>query len=986
MKTRILFLAMLYLTVFSFNVRAQTAGDIDLTFNPSDIGFGSGGGLNNSVMTTAIQSDGKIIIGGGFYTYNGTERNRIVRLNTNGTLDTTFTTGTGTNHIVFTIAIQSDGKIIIGGYFTTFNGTTINHIARLNADGTLDATFNPGFGANECVRTTAIQSDGKIIIGGDFTSYNGTTINHIARLNADGTLDPTFNPGTGANNEVNSIAILSDGKIIIGGKFYSYNGTTKGKIARLNTDGTLDANFNQGSGANNDVNSIAIQNDGKIIIGGDFTSYNGTAINRIARLNMDGTLDATFNVGFGANNDVYSIAVQSDEKIIIGGYFTSYNGTTRNPIARLNADGTLDATFDTGTGADKLVESIAIQSDGKIIIGGNFDSFNGTVTICLARLNADGTLDATFNPQTGANYSINTTAIQSDGGIIIGGAFTSYNGIVINRIARLNADGTLDATFITGTGADNIIYTTAIQSDGKIIIGGDFTSYNGTARNHIARLNADGTLDATFNPGFGANGIVYTTAIQSDGKIIIGGYFSSYNGTTMNGIARLNADGTLDTSFNQGSGANYPVKSIAIQSDGKIIIGGDFTSYNGTDINRIARLNTDGTLDSTFAPGTGASYIINTTTIQSDGKIIIGGQFTYFNGIARNYIARLKTDGSIDATFSPGTGADSYVKTIAIQSDGKIIIGGELTSFNGKPINHFARLNSEGTLDTTFNHVTGADNFVNTTAIQSDGKIIIGGNFTSYNSTGRNRVARVLGCIPLTTTDTITGLATVCQGQKAVTYTIPANANASSYIWTLPTGATGTSTTNSISVDFGISATSGDVTVKGINTCGEGSTSTFAVTVNSKPTTPIISLDENVLHSDAPLGNQWFDQNSLISDAIEQDYTASVNGDYYAIVTLLGCSSDASNTINVTLTGIEVSENNTTIKAYPNPVSDKLIIEIEGNSEKLKFAILNINGQVAFKGNLVEKTIIQTSDFAPGVYIIKLENGKSFEFKKIIKK
>jgi uncharacterized delta-60 repeat protein len=224
----------------------------------------------------------------------------------------------------------------------------------------------------------------------------------------------------------------------------------------------------------------------------------------------------------------------------------------------------------------------------------------------------DGSNDLSFNADKinlgdGPNSTIQTTAIQADGKIIIGGFFTSYNGTAINRIARLNADGSLDTGFNPGMGANNTITTTAIQADGKIIIGGGFTSYNGTAINLIARLNADGSLDTSFNPGTGANSAITTTAIQADGKIIIGGAFTSYNGTAINRIARLNADGSLDTGFNPGMGANNTISTTAIQADGKIIIGGAFTSYNGTVArNRIARLNADGSLDTGFNPGTGA--------------------------------------------------------------------------------------------------------------------------------------------------------------------------------------------------------------------------------------------------------------------------------------------------------------------------------------------------------------------------------------------
>jgi hypothetical protein len=230
-----------------------------------------------------------------------------------------------------------------------------------------------------------------------------------------------------------------------------------------------------------------------------------------------------------------------------------------------------------------------------------------------------------------------------------------------------------------------------------------------------------------------------------------------------------------------------------------------------------------------------------------------------------------------------------------------------------------------------------------------------------------------------------TGNAVVCAGQNSITYSIPAIANATSYIWTIPSGAIGTSTTNSISVNYGSNAASGDLTVKGSNSCGIGTSSTLAITVKNRPVTPIITLTDNILHSNAYAGNQWYYQNTLIPGATYQNYTVTNNGDYYVVVTLSGCSSDASNTIQAVQTGIENPNTNGIIKVYPNPVSNELIIEIEGNNEKLYFEILNAVGKVIYKGDLVEKTTVQTTDFAPGFYFVKIGDGKTFDFKKIVK-
>lgn len=363
--------------------------------------------------------------------------------------------------------------------------------------------------------------------------------------------------------------------------------------------GSIDLTFNPGTGANGDIFTSAIQSDGKILIAGDFTSYNGTARNYLARLNTDGSLDAAFNSGNGPNQTIYKISLESNGKIIIAGTFTTYNFTPVNNILRLNSDGTI-GDLNPGMGPNSYIRSTAIQADGKIIVVGPFTTFNGSARKDITRLNTNGTIDAGFNSGTATNNAgITNVSVQSDGKIIIGGSFTSYNGTPVNRIARLNSDGTLDATF-TGTGANNTVLTSTVQPDGKIIIGGIFNSYNGTAAYSIARLNSDGTIDAGFTPGTTAiNSVISTIALQSDGKIIIGGDFMSYNGTPINRIARLNIDGTLDAGFNPGTGANSSIQTITIQPDSKIIIGGYFYMYDGTSRERIARVNGSGVSSST---------------------------------------------------------------------------------------------------------------------------------------------------------------------------------------------------------------------------------------------------------------------------------------------------------------------------------------------------------------------------------------------------
>ena len=395
-----------------------TAPDQSLERIVARLTFVIGTGFDNVVYAIAVQPDGKIVVGGLFSTYNGVTQNRITRLNADGTRDTSFTIGTGFNQEVLAIAIQSDGKIVVGGFFTTYSGTTQRFIARLNTDGTRDTGFR-GYEVgilnfNGAVRAIAIQSDGKILVGGSFNTASGTTSSYIARLNADGSSDTSFTTaGTGISDPIRAIAIQSDGKILVGGDFSTYNGVTQNRITRLNADGTRDTGFTIGTGFNlagggGTVNDIAIQSDGKIVVVGNFNAYNDISQNRIVRLNSSGTLEAGldsfgFNIGNGFTGSLlqaYAVAIQPDEKIVVGGGFIQLNGFTVNRIARLNANGTRDTNFVMNSGVNSVsrVYALAVQPDGNILIGGDFTFYNSVSQNRITRLLTSGGQQPTTLP------------------------------------------------------------------------------------------------------------------------------------------------------------------------------------------------------------------------------------------------------------------------------------------------------------------------------------------------------------------------------------------------------------------------------------------------------------------------------------------------------------------------------------------------------------------------------------------------------------
>jgi uncharacterized delta-60 repeat protein len=365
-----------------------------------------------------------------------------------------------------------------------------------------------------------------------------------------------------------------------------------------------------------------VQPDGQVLIGGGFTTVQGLNRSGIARLNANGNLDGSFNVTLDSDDPDYyppgvvSIAVQSDRKVLIGGSFSAVNGTNvPDGLARLNADGSLDSSFNPGVSGS--VSSITLLPDGEVLIGGGFiyNYINATNYSCgLARLNADGSLDSSFNSGR-AVLDVSSVALQPDGKVLVGGAFPGHG------IARLNADGSLDGTFNGGAAVSVFGYVSsvALQSDGKVLVGGGFSEVNGSNRNAIARLNANGTLDENFTPDLGINfsdyPVVGSLVVQTDGRVFVGGSFSTVNGTNRNGIARLNANGSLDVSFNPGAGVtggDYPlVKSIVVQSNGNVLIGGSFTTVNGAARPQVARLYGDSVAPSLNIARSGALMILS---------------------------------------------------------------------------------------------------------------------------------------------------------------------------------------------------------------------------------------------------------------------------------------------------------------------------------------------------------------------------------------
>ena len=438
------------------------------------------------------------------------------------------------------------------------------------------------------------------------------------------------------------------------------------------------------------------------LLGSDAGSYGvivnnrwGSATSSGALLTINLAVADSFNPGVNGEwgGRVHCLAPQPDGKILVGGFFNSLGGQSRTNIGRLNANGTLDTSFNPGANNSAYlygtVNALLLQQDGKILVGGCFSMLAGQSRTNLARLNRDGKLDSSFNPPAGDSVllgSVSSLVLQPDGKILVGGGF-SYPGNT--NIVRLNPDGTLDTSFMSGRyGAIPGVLSMALQSDGKVLVGGYYT-YDWGVRGdfgYLIRLNPDGEPDANFNLSVNLNqkfpeqlSHVETLAVQPDQKILVGGVFHSLGHQNCTNIARLNDDGTVDMSFNPG--ADGSLTSIALQADGKILIGGGFSVVGGQSRSNLARLNPDGTVDPAFNPGHDG-YVLEATSLalQADEKLLVGGSFTRLAGQARADIGRLENIGLATQSLSfngstltwkrGGTSPEVWPATFEYSTDG----------------------------------------------------------------------------------------------------------------------------------------------------------------------------------------------------------------------------------------------------------------------------------------------------------------------------
>lgn len=734
------FASFLILNLLLVHYSISQHGEVDFSFNPYDTTlFGTYTGPDDEVNIIYEQLDGKRIVAGEFLNYNGELKKYITRITSSGALDTSFIQSQ--YDLAFSISdldVQGDGKIIVGGGISVTN-LGYRNIVRLNSDGTVDTTFDTGPTPGGYVRKIKIQPNGKILVSGGFTGWNGNP-SEIIRLNTDGTIDSTFNVN-GTISYIHDIGLLSTGEIIITGDFTSLNGISCKGYAKLNSDGTAVTavtgfNYDSFLGVANFWHKSQIQDDDKILI---------QSSGKLYRINPNGTIDSTFTHSNGGT--IHALKLLSSGKIAVGGSFNSFNGHPSKRAVVLNSNGTVDTTFKTEiNGNSPTVNCITETITGNLSIGGTFTKVNMAMRTNLTEIDLTGkTITPPLGIQQGFVFSL---AIQPDNKILVGGSFTHYSGLATGGIARLHNNGELDTAFQNklGLGVFGEVQDIYVLPNQKILVGGNFLSVNGYPADRIARLNADGSVDTTFNGPAFLHGGVNSIDVQPNGKILIGGNFRYLNGSPQDYIARLEVDGAYDNSFFSPLWDNVTfgmaANKIQIVSNSKIIVTGKFACCSP-----VVRLNADGTLDGSFYFNLSGN--VYDFVELDNGKYIVGGTSFSNNGQVPYLLMGINSDGSYDPTFNetnPGyTGySSSIVLGLNRVSDDHFLVSGSFPQSPNGTRNAFVLSNS-GERDTLFDvpESFASIDQVRAAAIQSDGRIIVGGNFDYIGSAKRNGIARL---------------------------------------------------------------------------------------------------------------------------------------------------------------------------------------------------------------------------------------------------
>jgi uncharacterized delta-60 repeat protein len=735
------------------------------------------------VNDAAQQPDGSYVVAGTFTRANDQAANILARFDAAGTLDLGFQQNLSMATVRATkVYPLANGQLLVTGDYRA-GAVERRHLFRLNADGTLDPTLTltfPGPYLYPIVAQALVQPDGRILILGYFTSSNA----EIYRLLPDGSRDPSFSVALLTGSQDTKMLLLPDGKLILGGDFTWVNGVRNFFIARLNPDGSTDTSYQPGAYTNARlyINAIALDASGALVVGGPTANVVGGQHRSVFRLLPSGALDPSFalDASLLARN-CNRLAVQPGGQVaaLFDAYATTASGTVPYPfssqLVRLLPGGTLDASFQPGSGPDGPLTDIRSQPDGQLLAWGGIQNFAGQRRT-LALLQPSGTLNPRFAPLLQVPGEVAKLQRQADGSLVVVGNFNTIDGHLTDYVARLLPTGQPDRTFAWRNPASTTLAISALatQADGRILLAGTvYTNGSGSGNQpFFTRLTTTGAPDASFAPAIAPSPAqpmdIRLVAELASGQLLVGGNFVDAAGRA--NLTRLTPMGSIDATFTPR--ASQPaITSGLVQADGAIVcvVPVPGATYPGSQT--IERLLPSGQPDPSFSYTLPTAYTLPSATAEvqavfagpATGGYVVSGVFGADQVLTRTTATGAPVAG-FAAPFWPFAGpADVFsgINTVETQPNGRLLVGGTLhqSGAYNAPIFSLARLGNDGQLDPTFSTsfitnplpATNVYNSysVNTLLTQPDGTTLVGGYFLAAGGQPATGLVRLLAPIAL---------------------------------------------------------------------------------------------------------------------------------------------------------------------------------------------------------------------------------------------
>jgi hypothetical protein len=744
-----------------------------------------------TVGLIARQSDGKVIIAGYFSYVNGVRRNGLARLNTDGSLDTTWNPNPYGS--IDAILIDSANNLYVGGSFSSIGGQATSGLVRLSSSGAVDSTWNPSPSSSSFyLDINALTLDpvsGYLYVGGSFTSIGGQAMNNIARLSTSGGgADPTWNPNP--NQSVSAIVTDNAGNVYTSGSFTTIGGLQRNYIAKISGAGVVDPLWDpspSGITANTSISHLALDPlTGNVYAGGMFQSIGGQSISNLAKLSSTGTGAAITSwnpqINSSINDEVNALAVDTYGNVYVSGQLGNVGGLTRNAIKLSGTTAVVDPNWNplgywvTNTVASvglSPIYAFAFDDNDNALVGGSFTYIGGLIKTGFAVL-ASGTAVANPAwPSVQVGGTINALVRDSVGRTVIGGNFTFMGDAVTVRtnIARLNSDTTIDTSWDPEANAE--VDVLALDSGGNVYAAGQFTAIGGQARNYLAHLSvSDGSADS-WNPSPGG----YVTALALDdtsGNLFVGGNYSIIGAPAQErvNLAKISvSSGSADATWNPGvtQGWGNAISALALDGSGNLYAGGTYVSIGGISRAGLAKLSTSGVgaVDVNWNPNpsqSGGNYYnsIGALTLDGSGNLYVGGNFTSIGGQNLNSLARISatSTGAADAIWNPN--ADGEIDAIVLDGNGHVYVGGNFIGENpswGTPVfgvggairTYLARLFVSGAGNADCNWIANASTSVATLtpvsalALDSNNNLYVGGGFSQIDGSQQFGFAELTG-------------------------------------------------------------------------------------------------------------------------------------------------------------------------------------------------------------------------------------------------